>query len=198
MGSSIRIAVLIVILVGLLAPMAVMADGPCPGSNPCVGTSTTGPCPDDPEGSAECDQETPPYYVVINRNVECANRTGTGCAPFILKHPECKDCRSAECQAIDVEEEVCRAELAGLVAQGQTEVVYEMCCAGADDGSWLFRIRLLDSEGNCPLDPANSEWIEGLPPGTGVNLPAPLMVGGLAVLGAGFVATGLVIRRRSR
>jgi len=198
MRSTVRYAVLLAILLALLAPVAVSADGSCPGSDPCVGTSTTGPCPDDPEASAECDQATPPYYIVINRNITCANRTGTGCAPFILQHPECKDCRSPECANIDVEQEVCRTQLVGQVPRGQTEVVYEMCCAGEAGNSWLFRLRLLDSEGNCPVDPQNEGWLEGLPPGTGVKLPAPAIVGGLSILGAGFLATGLVVRRRNR
>lgn len=36
----------------------------------------------------------------------------------------------------------------------------------------------------------------GYPPNTGVNLPAPLLYGGVAVAGIGLVAVGLVIRRK--
>jgi hypothetical protein len=74
-----------------------------------------------------------------------------------------------------------------------------MCCACEVDpeGEWLFRIRLLDDAGDCPIDPDNPDWIEGLPPGTGIDLPAPLIVGGLAVLGAGLLAAGVVVRRRT-
>ncbi|MBN1137366.1 MAG: hypothetical protein JXM73_12325 [Anaerolineae bacterium] len=202
MRSVVRIVALLVALAVLLVVAAAAhADccgccppppAPCP-SDPCVGISLTGPCPDDLEKSKECLLETPPYYVVINRQVECPNRTGTGCAPFILKHPECTDCEA--CQ-IDVEKELCKDELLGKVPAGETAVLYEMCCDGA--GGWKFRIRILDNAGNCPLDPNNREWVTGLPPGTGINLPAPVIVGGLAFLGVAFLGVGIVVRRRTR
>jgi len=209
MRKPVRIAALLFVMVALLAPMAAYADGPwgapcgcgpcvapCTG-DPCVGVSTTGPCPDDLELSKTCNQEAPPYYVVINRAVECPNRPGTGCSPFILKHPECTDCTSAACN-IDVQAEVCKPKLTGKVARGETAILYEMCCGGTA-GGWRFRVRLLDSEGNCPLDPENSQWVEGrLPPGTGIDLPTPVIVGGLTLLGAAFLAVGVVIRRRAR
>jgi hypothetical protein len=195
MRSVVRIVALLVVLgVLLVAAAAAYAQDGCCGNNPCVGISLTGPCPDDLEASQECMQETPPYYVVINRNVECTNRTGTGCAPFILKHPECTDC--ATCQ-VDVEKELCKDELLGQVPADQTAVLYEMCCGGTA-GGWKFRIRLLDSEGNCPIDPTNREWVAGLPPGTGINLPAPVIVGGLTLLGVAFLGVGIVVRRRTR
>jgi len=176
----------------LVVAAAAYADGcGCP-NDPCVGISLTGPCPDDLEKSKECLQETPPYYVVINRKVECTNRTGTGCAPFILKH-DCTDC--ATCN-VDVEKELCKDELRGKVPAGQTAVLYEMCCGGT--AGWRFRIRILDNAGNCPIDPNNKDWVAGLPPGTGINLPAPVIVGGLAFLGVAFLGVGIVVRRRTR
>jgi hypothetical protein len=40
-------------------------------------------------------------------------------------------------------------------------------------------------------------WEEGLPPDTGIDLPAPIIVGGLALLGAALLAVGTVMRRRA-
>ncbi len=204
MRSVVRIVALLVMLgVLLVVAAAAYADGGCDGcaapppapcaSNPCVGISLTGPCPDDLEASKECLQETPPYYVVINRKVECTNRTGTGCAPFILKH-DCTDCATCD---VDVEKELCKDELLGKVPKDQTAVLYEMCCGGTA-GGWKFRIRILDNAGNCPIDPNNRDWVAGLPPGTGINLPAPVIVGGLTFLGVAFLGVGIVVRRRTR
>jgi len=185
MRFTLRITALILVLSALLVPLAAYASD--------------GPCPDDPVLSQDCNQEAPPYYVVINRSVEhlYPERPGTGCQPIILKHPDCQDCTSPECGAVDVETEVC--QYLPPAPAGQTQVVYEMCCACAadPDGVWLFRLRLLDENGNCPLDPDNAEWVEGLPPGTGINLPAPVIVGGLAVIGAGLLAAGILVRRRA-
>jgi hypothetical protein len=61
----------------------------------------------------------------------------------------------------------------------------------------MFRIRLLDSAGNCPIDPDNPKWIKDLPPGTGIDLPAPVVVGGLAVIGLALLALGVGLRRRT-
>jgi hypothetical protein len=36
----------------------------------------------------------------------------------------------------------------------------------------------------------------GYPPSTGVDLPTPMIVGGVAVLGAGLVAAGILLRRK--
>ena len=184
MRRSLAALSLLVVLLVLLVPLAVNAQGPCP---------------DDPELSKDCDAEAPPYYVVINRDVEYLDRPGTGCQPIILKHPECKDCTSAECTAIDVEAEVCKTKLVGKVPAGETQILYEMCCACASnpDGQWMFRTRLLDSDGNCPVDPENPEWVTDLPPGTGIDLPAPLIVGGLAVLGVILLVAAVGLRRRS-
>jgi hypothetical protein len=191
MRSTVRIAVLILVLFLLLAPLTAYA-------------SNGGPCPDDPELSANCVSEAPPFYVVINRTFEDLERPGTGCQPIILNYPDCQACDDAgECAdaTADLETRVC-PELAGRVSWagvGQTEIVYEMCCACAanPDGDWVFRIRLLDSTGACPIDPQNPDWIEGLPPGTGVDLPVPVIVGGLALVGAGLLAAGVVVRRRT-
>jgi len=194
MRSVVRVVALLVMLGVLLVVGAnAYAQDGCCGGDPCVGISLTGPCPDDLEASQECMAETPPYYVVINRNVECANRTGTGCAPFILNHPEVTDCAASN---VNVETELCRDELLGQVPAGETAILYEMCCGGA--AGWTFRVRLLDSQGNCPIDPENSGWVAGLPPGTGINLPAPVIVGGLAFLGVAFLGVGIVVRRRTR
>ena len=194
MRSVVRIVALLVALALLLvvAATAYAQDGCC-GSNPCVGVSLTGPCPDDLEASKTCLLETPPFYVVINRNVECTNRTGTGCAPFILNHPEVTDCAAS---TVDVQAELCKDELLGQVPAGETATLYEMCCGGA--AGWTFRVRNLDNAGNCPIDPNNPTWIAGLPPGTGINLPAPLIIGGLALLGVAFLGVGIVVRRRTR
>jgi hypothetical protein len=189
MRSALRIAALSLVLLALLVPVAAFASD--------------GPCPDDPELSKDCNQEAPPYYVVINRAVEYLypDRPGTGCQPIILKYPDCKDCVSAECTPAgggpDVEAEVC--QFLPPPDPGEIHVVYEMCCACAanPDGDWLFRIRLLDDTGSCPIDPDNPDWIEGLPPGTGIDLPVPVIVGGLALLGAGLLAAGVVVRRRT-
>ena len=193
MRSVVRIVALLIVL-GVLLVLAATAyaqDGCC-GGDPCVGISLTGPCPDDLEASKECLLEAPPWYVVINRQVECTNRTGTGCAPFILKH-DVADCADS---TVDVEAEVCKPELTGLVPAGQTAILYEMCCGGT--AGWTFRIHIVYPDGTCPIDPNNREWVAGLPPGTGINLPAPLIVGALAFLGVAFLGVGIVVRRRNR
>jgi hypothetical protein len=161
--------------------------------------SDEGPCPDDLEMMKDCDQEAPPHYVVINRSVEFKDRPGTGCQPIILKNPECKDCTGPDCTTIDVETEVCKPLLAGKVPSGETQIVYEMCCACASnpEGDWAFRIRDLDSEGNCPISQDNPDWIRGLPAGTGIDLPAPIIAAALAVAGLGLLVLGVVLRRRA-
>ncbi len=183
MRSTLRITALILVLLVLLVPVAGYASG--------------GPCPDDPELSKTCVKEAPPYYVVINRAEEhlYPERPGSGCQPIILKHPDCKDCVSTECDDIDVEAEVCK--LLPPPPAGETYVVYEMCCACAIDpaGEWLVRTRDLQPDGTCPIR-APGDWVEGLPPGTGIDLPAPFIVGGLAVIGVALLAAGVVVRRR--
>jgi hypothetical protein len=40
-------------------------------------------------------------------------------------------------------------------------------------------------------------WYDGLPPGTGIDLPAPVIIGGLALMGGGLLAAGVLVRRRT-
>lgn len=190
MRSTLRIAGLLLLLSALLLPL--------------VGFASDGACPDDP--NIPCVSETPPFYVVINRDFEDLTRTGSGCQPIILNHPDIEDC-CGESEALaeanfDVESNVCPL-LADRVdwesdAQ-QTVIVYQMCCdcTGAAGGEWRYRVRLLNADGTCPIDEQNSGCYEDLPPGTGIDLPAPLIIGGLATLGVALVATGMVVRRRS-
>lgn len=189
-----RMTALILLLVILVVPLTAYASG--------------GKCPDDPVASKNCNPCTPPYYVVINRDFEDLNRDGSGCQPFILKHPECKDCCTSngwtpDCQAAitDVETRVCplvASRVDWATQPTKTVVLYVMCCdaCAGPNGDWKFSIYNVDSSGNCTVDPQNV-CIPGLPPRTGIDLPAPLIVGGLAVLGAALVATGVVVRRRS-
>jgi hypothetical protein len=185
MRSTLRIAALLLVLLALLLPLATYASN--------------GPCPDDPVASANCVKDAPPYYVVINRTAEYLypDRPGSGCQPIILKHPDCLDCYSAACAAIDVQAEVC--QYLPPPAAGQTEVVYEMCCACAanPNGDWLFRVRELRPDGTCPVVQPDQGWLEGLPPGTGIDLPAPVIIGGLVVIGAGLLAAAVLVRRRT-
>jgi len=160
-----------------------------------------GACPDDPVASQNCDPTAPPFYVVINRSVEILDeRPGTGCQPWILNHPEITDCM-AEADTIDIEAEVCTPMLYKRITNedGSDPILYEMCCdcATTAEGTWMFRVRNWAADGTCPLDPDNAQWIEGLPPGTGIDLPAPVIVGGLALLGAALLGTGMVLRRRT-
>ena len=186
MRLTFRTMALVLVLLALLVPLTSFA--------------ADGPCPDDPELSAECVNVAPPYYAVINRSVEYLypDRPGTGCQPIILNHPDCTDCVSGECATIDFETEVC-ATLPPPTDPTVQTIVYEMCCncATDPDGYWWFRIRLLQPDGTCPIDPDNPDWIEGLPPGTGIDLPMPVIVGGLALVGAGLLAAGVLVRRRS-
>jgi hypothetical protein len=180
-----RIAALTLLLFALVVPLTAYASD--------------GKCPDDLELSKDCDPEAPPFYVVINRSVELLDeRPGTGCQPWILNHPEITDCM-AEGDTVDIEAEVCGPMLAERVTvDGFDPVIYEMCCdCGTAEGTWMFRVREWQDDGTCPLSTDVEGWVEGLPPGTGIDLPTPLIVGGLAVLGAALVATGLVVRRRS-
>jgi hypothetical protein len=77
-----------------------------------------------------------------------------------------------------------------------TVLVYEMCCdcATYSDGMWYHNVRELDALGNCPIV---EECVESLPPGTGIDLPAPVIIGGLAAIGAVLLAAGLLVRRRT-
>jgi len=160
-------------------------------------------CPDDPVLTKECETQAPPFYVVVNRTFEDLNRAGTGCQPLILKHPDCKDCcgQNAACTGVeaDMQDRVCPL-LAKKVdwSTTKTETVYQMCCGETEEcehNRWAYRIRELRPDGSCPL--VDDTCYACLPPGTGIDLPAPLIVGGLAVMGVALLATGMVVRRRS-
>lgn len=199
MRSTLRVLALASVLVALVLLILALVV-------PATTFAQEGTCPDDPVLSANCDQEAPPFYVVINRDFEDLTRAGTGCQPIILNNPDCVDCCNGEdpaCAAADTQvvDEVC-PELATRVDWTTTmtnAVVYEMCCGCATEAcdSWHYRVRLLAEDGTCPIDPQNPDCYEGLPPGTGIDLPAPVIVGGLAVLGAGLLGVGLVLRRRT-
>jgi hypothetical protein len=180
MRSILRISALILVLLALVVPLAAYAQVPCP---------------DDP--TVECFPEAPPYYVVTNRaEAHLTDRPGTGCQPFIMENPDCIDCRNAAdpaCSVIDVNTDVC---IDVMAAQGmEVGDVYEMCCNCIldPDGEWVYRIRYFDG-----TDCAEAgEWMDGLPPGTGIDLPVPVIIGGAVVLGGALVAAGLLMRRRS-
>ena len=189
MRSTVKLTALMFMLIALLVPLTSYASG--------------GKCPDDPELSKTCDQEAPPFYVVINRDFEALDRPATGCQPIILDFPECTDCCGEDEDCLEAETylqtEVC-PDLAAEVDWTVTdsEILYQLCCdCGTEDGTWMYRVRLLREDGTCDIDPDNDGCYEGLPPGTGIDLPAPLVAGGLAVLGAVMLGVGLVVRRRS-
>ena len=195
MRSIARVIGLVFVLLALVVPLAAYASG--------------GPCPDDPAASQNCDLEAPPYYVVINRSEEhLADRPGTGCQPWILNHPTCIDCTGKECEpgegmsagSPDIEAEVCKPMLSVRETDnGADPILYEMCCdCTTTAGSWKYRLREWHADGTCPItQPAEGGWLTGLPPGTGIDLPAPLIIGGLAVIGAGLLAAGVLVRRRT-
>lgn len=184
MRTTLRLTALFLVLIALLVPL--------------VAYGSDGPCPDDPELSKECNPTAPPFYVVTNRSFEDLTRAGTGCQPIILNNPELECCEESP---PELEAEVCPllADKVTWVSEGQTEIVYEMCCdcSTNPDGEWRFRIRLLRQDGTCRIDPDNEGCFEGLPPGTGIDLPTPVIVGGLAVIGAGLLAAGVLVRRRT-
>jgi len=192
MRTKLRIIALIMVLAVLLVPLTTYASGHGPW-----GHVPSGPCPDDPKLSKDCVKPAPPFYVVINRSTELLKeRPGTGCQPFILDHPKIDNCVD-EADSIDLEAEVCKPMLDKWVANkdGSNPYLYEMCCDCAQpNGTWLFRLREWQPDGDCPIIQG---WTRGLPPGTGIDLPTPLVVGGLAFLGVGLVSVGLVVRRRS-
>lgn len=188
MRSTLRIGGLVLLLSALLLPM--------------VGHAQDVLCPDDP--NIPCVSETPPFYVVINRDFEDLTRTGSGCQPIILDHPDVEDCcgeSEALAEAVaDLEDNVCPllADRVDWDTQEETVIVYQMCCdCSGDTSEWRYRVRLLEPDGTCDIDELNPGCYEDLPPGTGIDLPAPLIIGGLAVMGAALLATGMVVRRRS-
>ena len=194
MRSILRAGALSLVLLALLVPLAAYASD--------------GPCPDDLEAFKDCDIEAPPYYVVLNRSQEhLTDRPGTGCQPWILNHPECKDCSGKECEPLppmsagspDIEAEVCGPMLSKRQEDnGQDPILYELCCdCSTAQGEWKFRIREWRADGTCPVTQPADGWYDGLPPGTGIELPVPVIVGGLVVIGAGLLAAGAVLRRRT-
>jgi hypothetical protein len=195
MRSILRILALLLVLLLLLLPLAAQAEGPCP---------------DDPELSKDCDPDTPPFYVVINRSFEDLDRVGSGCQPIILDFPDCIDCCDEDEDCADardyLEEEVCPMladERVDWDEEDEPVVLYEMCCdcATDPDGEWRYTERELYEDGTCPIaldeNEEPLECIEGLPPGTGIDLPAPVIIGGLAIIGAVMLGAGLLVRRRT-
>ncbi len=182
MRSILRISALILVLLTLIMPLAAYAQVPCP---------------DDP--TVECYPDAPPYFVVTNRAVaQLTDRPGTGCQPFILAHPDCTDCMSTDpadpCYLIDVDVEVCQAiMLPRALPAGD---LYELCCNCAVDpaGDWVYRVWDYDGTTGCTLV---ADWQEGLPPGTGIDLPTPVIIGGAVLLGVVLLAAGVLLRRRS-
>lgn len=194
MRSLLRISALTLVLLALTVPL--------------VGYASDGPCPDDLEAFKNCDSEAPPYYVVLNRSEEhLMDRPGTGCQPWILNHPECVDCTGKECQpeppmsagSPDIEAEVCMAMLSmRKTDNGNDPILYELCCdCSTPEGSWKYRLREWHDDGTCPIIQPEEGWLDGLPPGTGIDLPTPVIVGGLAVMGVGLLAAGVLVRRRT-
>jgi hypothetical protein len=187
MRSTLRIAALIFVLLTMLLPLAAYA-------------SCGGPCPDDPVLSQTCDSTTPDFYVVANRTFDrLGPQYGTGCQPWILENPDCigwtvtpTECADA---AKDVETRICGGELPSS-ANPATDKLYEMYC---DDGHWVYRERPFTAiPGGFECDPAQAgPWMDYLPPHTGIDLPAPLIVGGLAIAGVALVGTGFAVRRRT-
>jgi hypothetical protein len=99
----------------------------------------------------------------------------------------------------DIEAEVCGPMLAERKTDnGNDPILYELCCdCTTAAGSWKYRIREWRADGTCPVVDPGEGWYEGLPPGTGIDLPVPVIVGGLALIGAGLLAAGLFVRRRT-
>jgi len=173
---------LILVLLALVLPLAAYAQVPCP---------------DDP--TVECWPDTPPYFVVTNRAVaQITDRPGSGCQPFILEHPLCLDCTDPtdpNCSVIDVNVEVCQGiMLPRALPAGD---LYEMCCNCAVDpaGDWVYRVWDYDGTTGCTL--VSQVWEDGLPPGTGIDLPTPVIIGGAVLLAAVLLGAGVLLRRRS-
>lgn len=163
-----QFAVLSALVVVLLVVVGFWAIGPdLTAIKGILSAPTPTPIPF-PKSSGACDPDTPPFYVVINGSWEDLTRTGSGCEPIVLKHPECTDCASC---AIDLEAEVCKPTLAGKVLTGQP--VYEMCRSVISDPKrrvvWNYRIRVVFPDGTCPVDPNAIDFV-GPHPGIGVGI----------------------------
>ena len=190
MRPTLRILALILVLMALLVPLAVQAG--------------SGGCPDDPEKMKDCDAVPPPFYVVINRDFEDLDRTGSGCQPIILKNPDCTDCCGEDDDCLpaqaQLEDEVCPMLADRMDWTDVDEVIlYEMCCdcATDEDGEWRFHVRNLRPDGTCDYEMGNEGCYEMLPPGTGIDLPTPVIIGGLSIMGLGLLAAGFLVRRRT-
>jgi hypothetical protein len=194
MRSIVKVVALVVMLLALLVPLSAYASG--------------GKCPDDPVASKNCNPDTPPYYVVINRDFEDLTRDGSGCQPFILNHPECEDCCTdngwtADClaahdQVVDLVCPLAAEHTDWDTWPDDSVVLYVMCCDcnASADGEWRFTLYDVYEDGTCEPNPDNI-CILGLPPRTGIDLPAPVIAGGLAVLGAAMLGVGMIVRRRT-
>jgi hypothetical protein len=80
-------------------------------------------------------------------------------------------------------------------------LVNNMICPNG--GGWLYRI-YADSYVYYRIEIVNNQCVTtftqrywGYPPNTGVNLPMPLLVGGVASLGAVLILGGVFLRRRT-
>jgi hypothetical protein len=187
MRSALRITAFVFVLLMLLVPLASYASG--------------GPCPDDPVLSQNCYPDTPPFFVVSNRTFDrLGPQYGSGCTPWILENTDCKGCTggSAECLAAEqeVNDIICAVEMPAAGAQ-PGDVLYELCCkCNVDpDGNWVYREWVFDGTDCAANGPG--PWQKGLPPGTGIDLPAPIIIGGLALIGAALLAAGLLVRRQT-
>ena len=129
--------------------------------------------------------------MVLNRSVEIFQRPGTGCQPIILKHPECEDCNSPPCTSIDIEDEVCQ-----YLPAAAGDALFVLCCNCATNpaGDWMYAEYELDGTGGCTM--VSNGFKLGLPPGTGIDLPAPIIIAALVLAAAVLVAAGLMVRRR--
>jgi hypothetical protein len=196
MRITLRIMSLTLVLLALLLPLTAYA-------------SCGGPCPDDPVLSQTCDPTKPDFYVVANRTFDRLDpQYGTGCQPWILENPDCIGWAStnAECIAAraDVDDRICGPT--GVLqdpanrpaSSSDTAILYELYC---DDGNWIYYERALTAScgaGSCYWDCASPTGpLDYLPPGTGIDLPAPVIVGGLATIGVGLLAAGVLVRRRT-
>lgn len=84
-------------------------------------------------------------------------------------------------------------------------IIYDVIC-NQYSGGVLFRILatsyiyyqiewlVVDGQSVCTI--TNSAEFPGYPPDTGVELPAPVIIGGIAALGGALILAGMYIRRK--